>query len=130
VAAKVSPAKAVAAAEATDVGTTKVSATKVAAAEVGTTKVSATKVSATKVAAAEVGTTKVSATKVAAAEVGAAEATATKSSGSRHARCDDCQEDNCCGTNSPVHDGNSRHALNAIFQGKPSLLPIAACRQI
>jgi hypothetical protein len=99
------------------------------AAEVATTEVGTAEVGAT--AAAEVGATaaaEVAATE-AAAEVGATTA-ATKPGGSRHARYDDCQEENCCGTNSSVHDGDSRHALNTTFQSKPSLLPITVCRQM
>jgi hypothetical protein len=67
-------------------------------------------VSATKVATAEAVATAetaevAAAEAVATAEVAAAEA-ATPSE-SRRTRYHDCQEDNCCGTNSAVHDGNS-----------------------
>jgi hypothetical protein len=104
---------------ATEVGTAEVGATEVGTAEVGATEVRTAEVGATEVAAKTTNMAATEAAKVAttteAAKVAAAEAATTKSGGSRHGRYDHCQEDNCCGTNSPVHDGNSQHALNTTF---------------
>jgi hypothetical protein len=96
-------------------------------AEVSVTEMGATKMGATKVTAEAVATAETAematAEAVATAETAemATEAATTKPSECRRTRYHDCQEDNCCGTNSAVHDGNSLHALNTTFQAKPSL---------